>query len=279
MRKITQNRAADSEITGMTENNKDKKRPIGFMDSGVGGISVLREAVRVLPNEDFVYYGDSANAPYGTKTPEEIRQLTFAAVEKLMEYDIKALVVACNTATSSAIRDLRIKYQDMPVIGIEPAVKPAVVCSRGGRIIVMATPMTIRQKKFRDLVRTYENEADIVPLACEGLMEFVEQGMDDEKALFRYLDENLKPVLTDDTESIVLGCTHYPFISDEIKKYLNDDRIMLIDGSKGTSSHLKQRLADSGLLRDEAREGKVTMLNSSEDPRMTELSWRLFNEV
>ena len=258
---------------------KDKTKPIGFMDSGVGGISVLREAVRVLPNEDFIYYGDSANAPYGTKSPKEIKELTFNAVDKLMDRGIKALVVACNTATSSAIRDLRIRYSDMPVIGIEPAVKPAVVCSRGGRIIVMATPMTIAQRKFRDLVRTYENEADIVPLACEGLMEYVERGMEDEEELKNYLDEHLKPVLTDNTESIVLGCTHYPFIADEIRKYLGDDRIMLIDGSKGTSSQLKQRLADSGLLRDDGHKGGVTMLNSSDDPAMIDLSWRLFDEV
>lgn len=256
-----------------------KNRPIGFMDSGVGGISVLREAVRVLPNEDFIYYGDSLNAPYGTKTPDEIKELTFRAVDKLMDYDIKALVVACNTATSSAIRDLRIKYSDMPVIGIEPAVKPAVVCSRGGRIIVMATPMTIRQRKFRDLVRTYETEAEIVPLACEGLMEFVEEGISDEKELMEYLDRNLGPVLTENTESIVLGCTHYPFIAKYIKKYLGDRPIVLIDGSKGTSSHLKQRLADSRLLREEDTAGKVTMLNSSPDKRMIDLSWRLFNEV
>ena len=107
---------------------KDQNRPIGFMDSGVGGISVLKEAVKVLPREDFIYYGDSANAPYGTKSSKEIKELTFKAVDVLMGYDIKALVVACNTATSSAIRDLRVKFPEMPIIGIEPAVKPAVVC-------------------------------------------------------------------------------------------------------------------------------------------------------
>ena len=263
----------------MTDNsNKEKNRPIGFMDSGVGGISVLKEAIRVLPNEDFVYYGDSANAPYGTKTPDEIRDLTFAAVSELMDHDIKALVVACNTATSSAIRDLRFRYSGMPIIGIEPAVKPAVVTSRGGRIIVMATPMTIRQRKFRELVSTYENEADIVPLACEGLMEYVENGTDDREGLMNYLDNMLGPVLTDDTESIVLGCTHYPFIINEIREYLGDRNIMIIDGSRGTSSHLKQRLADEGLLRDDGHEGSVTILNSSDDPEKIELCRRLLTK-
>lgn len=260
--------------------NKDKirKMPIGFMDSGVGGISVLREAVRVLPNEDFIYFGDSANAPYGTKTVKEIRELTFRAVEELTDRGIKALVVACNTATSAAITELRQKYKDMPVIGIEPAVKPAVVCSNGGRIIVMATPMTLRQKKFRELINTYENEADIVPLACEGLMEYVEQGIRDKEGLMTYLGRILGPVLTDDTESIVLGCTHYPFIINEIKEYLGNRNIVLIDGSKGTSSQLKRRLEDEGLLREDDHKGKVTLLNSSEDPEMLRLSERLLED-
>ena len=265
-------------MSGLSNNEKLKNRPIGFMDSGVGGLSVLREAVRVLPNEDFIYFGDSANAPYGTKTVKEIRELTFKAVEKLMEYDIKALVVACNTATSAAISELRAKYKDMPVIGIEPAVKPAVVCSRGGRIIVMATPMTLRQRKFRELIKTYDNEADIVPLACEGLMEYVEQGISDREGLKDYLDRTLGPYVTDNTESIVLGCTHYPFIIKEIREYLGDRNIVLIDGSKGTSSQLKRKLEENDLMRDENHSGAVTILNSSDDPEMIKLSERLLGQ-
>ncbi len=253
----------------------DKESPIGFMDSGVGGISVLREAVRVLPNEDFIYYGDSANAPYGTKSPEKIKELTFSCVEKLMDHGIKALVVACNTATSAAIKDLRLKYGNMPIIGIEPAVKPAVVCSRGGRIIVMATPMTIMQPKFKELVAIYDSEAEIIPLACDGLMEMVEQGMQDEDSLMEYFDKHLGPVLTEDTESIVLGCTHYPFLISQLRDYLGDRQIMIIDGSKGTSSQLKQRLADMDLLREGEHKGEVTLLNSSDDPGMIDLSKRL----
>ena len=257
---------------------KLNRQPIGFLDSGVGGLSVLKEAVRVLPAEDFVYYGDSANAPYGTKTVEEIRGLTFKAVEKLMDYDIKALVIACNTATSAAISDLRAKYPDMPVIGIEPAVKPAVVCSRGGRIIVMATPMTLKQNKFMELIKTYENEAEIVPLACEGLMEYVENGMRDKEGLMDYLDRTLGPNLTDDTESIVLGCTHYPFIINEINEYLGERDIVLIDGSKGTSSQLKRRLEEKDLLREADHSGTVTILNSSDDPEMIKLSEKLLGQ-
>lgn len=257
------------------KNNERKNRPIGFMDSGVGGLSVLKEAIRILPNEDFIYYGDSKNAPYGNKTKEDIKMLTFAAVEHLMEKDIKALVVACNTATSAAIRALRLKYSDIPIIGIEPAVKPAVVCNQGGRIIVMATSTTIKQPKFKKLIDTYKDEAEIVPLACEGLMEFVEYGNFDSNILNGYLQKNLWPLVKENTDSIVLGCTHYPFLIPQIKEFLGNRNIMLIDGSKGTSSQLKRKLKEEGLLRAKGHVGEVIIENSSDDPFMLELSERL----
>ena len=253
-----------------------KARPVGMMDSGLGGISVLKEAVRLLPHEDFVYFGDSANVPYGTRTTEAVQELTFNVVEKLRnEYDIKAIVIACNTATSASIKALRERYTDMPVIGIEPAVKPAVVCNQGGRIIVMGTPMTIRLDNFNRLYNMYKGEAEIVPLACYGLAEYVEDGLKDHDGIMKYFDENLKPVLTDDTESIVLGCTHYPFLKKYLREYLGNRNILIIDGSKGTSSQLRRRMEEEGLLRDDDHEGVVTFLNSSDDPEMLELSEKL----
>ncbi len=257
------------------EINKDL--PIGFVDSGLGGLSVLREAVRIMPDEDFVYYGDSANAPYGTKPQELIRELTFHAVEKLLDYGIKGLAVACNTATSAAVRPLRTKYPKLPIVGIEPAIKPAVVNTRGGRILVMATPMTIRQKKYHKLLDTYKNEADIVSVPCEGLMEFVEQGNIDGEELDTYFDTHLKPYLTDDTETIVLGCTHYPFLKQHIKRFLGERKISLIDGSLGTSLELKRRLNEKNLLRNESRKGKVEIQNSTGREEMITLSYQLLN--
>ena len=132
----------------------EMQRPIGVFDSGVGGISVLRELVALMPNENFIFYGDSKNAPYGTKTLEEVRKLTLADAEYLMTQNVKALVVACNTATSAAIHILREKYQkEIPVIGIEPALKPAVSVKENPRVLVMATPMTLREKKFHNLMQ------------------------------------------------------------------------------------------------------------------------------
>lgn len=144
------------------------KLPIGFMDSGLGGLSVLREAIKIMPSEDFIYYGDSLNAPYGTKTTEAIRELTFHVVEKLLNQGIKGLVIACNTATGAAVNQLRSAYPDLPIIGIEPAIKPAVMCNHGGRILVMATPMTIKQRKFRELLDLYKDKAEVIPVPCEG---------------------------------------------------------------------------------------------------------------
>ena len=255
----------------------DRSRPVGVMDSGVGGISVLKKAVEIMPYEDFIYFGDSANAPYGTKSTEEIRDLTFAVAEKLRAMGIKALCVACNTATAAAIKDLRAAYTDMPVIGIEPAVKPAAISTKGGTIIVMATPMTIKQSKFNDLLKIYDKDAKIIPLPCEGLMEMVENWSDDKTALMEYFDRVLKPVLEEDTETIVLGCTHYPFIKKELREYLGDRDIALIDGSEGTARQIRRRLEQEGLTGDRRHRGKVTMLNSSEDPKMIEISRKLFH--
>ena len=151
--------------------------PIGVFDSGVGGISVLRELVAQMPNENYIFFGDSKNAPYGTKTLEEVQKLTCADAEYLLSRGVKALVVACNTATSAAIRILREKYADMPVIGIEPALKPAVHAGGHPRVLVMATPMTLREEKFHALMQRFESDAEILRLPCSGLVEYVEQGV------------------------------------------------------------------------------------------------------
>ena len=196
----------------------EMQRPIGVFDSGVGGISVLRELVALMPNENFIFYGDSKNAPYGTKTLEEVRKLTLADAEYLMTQNVKALVVACNTATSAAIHILREKYQkEIPVIGIEPALKPAVSVKENPRVLVMATPMTIRQPKFHHLLDKYKDMAEIVSVECKGLMEYVEHGELHGAELNMYFEEHLRPYLTDDTETIVLGCTHYPFLRPQLR--------------------------------------------------------------
>ncbi len=251
--------------------------PIGFMDSGLGGLSVLREAMKIMPAEDFIYFGDSANAPYGTKTKEEIRKLTFAVVEYLLSRGIKGLAVACNTATGAAVRDLRIMYPKLPIVGIEPAVKPAVLGANGGRILVLATPMTIELQKFKTLLEQYKDQAEIVSVPCKGLMEFVENGDLEGEDLSEYFDQNITPFLTDNTEGIVLGCTHYPFLKKHLEFFLKDRKIPLYDGSYGTAAELKRRIEAAGLLRTQERRGTVEILNSLQDESKIELSHKLLS--
>ena len=262
----------------MTDVNHKRNLPIGFMDSGLGGLSVLREAIRIMPAEDFIYYGDSKNAPYGTKPQEEIRELTYHVVEKLLARGIKGLAIACNTATSAAVRKLRIDYPELPIVGIEPAIKPAVKMNKGGRILVMATPMTIQQPKYQALLEQYKEQAEIVSVPCGGLMEFVERGEIEGEALDMYLREHLVPYLSENAETIVLGCTHYPFLKSHIQNFLGKREIQLIDGSLGTSKELKRQLEEKKLLRKEERTGRVEIINSSERQEMIDLSYWLLKQ-
>ena len=170
-----------------------KKDFIAVFDSGVGGISVLRHLLRLMPGERFLYYGDSANAPYGTRSREEVKKLTFAAAEKLMEQGLKALVVACNTATSAAITDLRQAYPDTIVIGIEPALKLAAERFPGGRIGVMATPMTLRADKFEGLLQRYGQSSRVYRLPAPGLVELVESGRADSPEMDALMENLLGP--------------------------------------------------------------------------------------
>ena len=185
-----------------------KEAYIAVFDSGVGGISVLRHLVRLMPDERFLYLGDSANAPYGTRSREEVKRLTFDAAAKLQERGIKALVVACNTATSAAINELRYANPGLIVIGIEPALKLAVDHFPGGRIAVMATPMTLREQKFAALMGRCEGNCTIHKLPAPGLVELIESGKADSPETDSLL-ERLFGDLKGQLDAVVLGCTHY----------------------------------------------------------------------
>lgn len=254
---------------------QNQDRPIAFFDSGLGGISVLRETVRLLPQENYLYYGDSLHAPYGVRPEAEIRALAGAAAEQLVQAGAKALVVACNTATSAAIVQLREAYPDIPVIGTEPALKPAVEKYPGGRILVMATPMTIRQEKFQALKRQFDDQAQIIGLPCEGLMEFVERGELRGSAVEAYLAEKLAPYLREPVDGIVLGCTHYPFLTGAIRRIVGPwPEIM--DGSHGVAMQLARKLAENGMLRSSDAPGTAVFENSLDEPEILALSRALF---
>ena len=253
----------------------DKKyEAIGVLDSGLGGLSVLREAIKIMPNENFIYYGDSRNAPYGVKSSEQVKKLTFDVVEYLLGRGIKGIMVACNTATSAAVAELRIKYPDIPIVGIEPALKPAANSSKEGKILVMATPMTLKEVKFHKLLDRYRDMREIEPVPCGGLMEYVEQGILEGEELDAYLIEKLKPFMDTKISSIVLGCTHYPFVRNAIAKVVGQD-IDIIDGSLGTSRELMRRLKEKDLLNDSRKKGTIEMINSSNKKELIDLCWKL----
>lgn len=252
-----------------------KNNPIGIFDSGLGGISVLRELVRIMPSEDFIYLGDSLHAPYGTKTLEEVRQRSIENAEFLFDKGAKGLVVACNTATSAAVRLLREMYPYIPIVGIEPAVKPAVNCMEHPKVLVMATPMTIREEKFHKLMDRYKEQGEIIPLPCPGLMNFVERGDFDGEDLEKYLSELLFEYKHNKVDAVVLGCTHYPFVKSMISKVLGGD-VLLFDGGEGTAREMKRRLGASDLLTDKNQKGKVEFINTIPGEEKINLCKNLF---
>ena len=251
-----------------------KEDYIAVFDSGVGGISVLRQLRKLMPEENYIYYGDSANAPYGSRTTEEVRTLTLAAAEKLVtEYPVKALVIACNTATAAAIEMLRETYPNLIVIGIEPAVKLAADHFPGGRLGVMATEVTLREEKFDHLMHRFDRECTITKIPAPGLVQLIEAGKSDTPETDEFLQKLLGPYVGQ-LDALVLGCTHYPFVSRRIGKVLGPETVLL-HGGKGTARETRRRLEKADLLREGA--GCVKIISSADDPAVTELAWKLLN--
>ena len=243
----------------------NKNDYIGVFDSGIGGISVLRHLRAQLPNERFLYFGDSANAPYGTRPRSEIRALTLSAAKMLMDRGCKALVVACNTATAAAIEDLRCRYPDKIIIGIEPALKIASDRFPGSAVGVMATPATLREEKFARLLSRFADHCRVVKLPAAGLVELVEAG----KGNSAEAENLLRPLLApykNQLSAVVLGCTHYPFAAGTIAKLLGENTVLL-DGGPGTARETRRRLTEAGLLNDGP--GEVIIENSASSPEIT----------
>ena len=240
----------------------EKCLPIAVFDSGIGGVSVLRELVNIMPHENFIYFGDTANAPYGTKSAEKVREMTFSVYEKLKARGIKAFVIACNTATSVAVASLREKYQNDIIIGVEPALKPAVMSGVHPTVAVFATPLTLKEEKFALLLSRFENKANVIPFACPGLVEFVERGEVEGEELHSFLLELFAPLMDKNLDAIVLGCTHYPFVKKEISAILGE-KVKIFDGSMGTALNTRRRLEEANLLNDTEQKGRVIFIDSS----------------
>ena len=251
----------------------NKQSPIAVVGSGVGGITVLRKLYKLMPNEDYIYFGDSANAPYGIKTKEEIKELTVKACEALMERGAKAVVIACNTATSAAAAYLREKYPDFTFIGLEPALKPAALSGENPRVLVLATPLTLKEEKFDKLMARFEGQAEFIKLPAPELVRFIESGNLDSPEEIAYLEKILAPYAGNKVDAVVLGCTHFPFAERAILKILGD-KVKVFEGSEGASKYCRLCLEEKDLLNEEGREGVISFENSDENK--IETSKRMF---
>jgi glutamate racemase len=231
-------------------------QPIGVFDSGVGGLSVLREIRRELPAEDLIYVADSGYAPYGDRPEDYVRGRAIAIMEFLRSQNVKAVVVACNTATGIAVDALRARYSE-PIVAIEPAVKPAAAQTRSRVVGVLATTQTLKGQKFAKLVSTHAGDVEVLTQACPGLVEQVERGALTGASTRSLVEQYLRPLLDKGADTIVLGCTHYPFISDVIRDVAGPS-VNLIDSAGPVARELRRRLQANGLLASESRVGAET---------------------
>ena len=235
----------------MKDNNNEA--PIGVFDSGVGGLSVLREIRRELPFENLLYVADSAHAPYGEKSSQFIEDRSIAITEFLVSRDAKAIVVACNTATGAAVSSLRSKFS-LPIVAMEPAVKPAVSNTKSGVIGVLATSRTLASNNFVTLFNRFGADVEILMQACPGLVEQVEAGDVSGDAPRKLLEQYLSGLLQRGADTIVLGCTHYPFLTVLIQEIAGPS-VAVIDPSAAIARELRRRLSKSGLLSDSCHAG------------------------
>lgn len=220
--------------------------PIGFFDSGVGGTSIWKEVIQLLPNEHSIYLADSINAPYGEKPPEEIVRLSRKNTEKLLEMGCKMIVVACNTATTNAIDFLRSEY-DVPFIGIEPAIKPAALKSETKFIGILATKGTLSSELFSKTSSLYAQNITVIEVIGNGLVALVEQGNHDSPETEMWLRNLLKPMLIADIDYLVLGCSHYPYLMPVLKRIL-PRKVSIIDSGEAVARQTKKVLEKHELL-------------------------------
>lgn len=222
---------------------------IGVFDSGVGGLTVLKELLDILPNENYIFFGDSLNSPYGDKTKKEIIGLSMHIVKYLIDNGVKAIVIACNTATSAAAKEIKKKYPNIPILGIQPAIKPAQIEHPNEKILVMATDATIKLKN-------YDKQDNIIPIACHNLAEAIENSIDVTYLLNRYLSP-----YKNKSSVVVLGCTHYPFVKEDITKVLGN--VTFYDGAHATALNLKKQLEKKDILNPSKKKGKVIFESSN----------------
>lgn len=223
------------------------KQAVGIFDSGVGGLSVWRELIKLLPAEKYIYFSDNAFCPYGPKGEQEIIKRAVKITDFLIEKGVKIIVVACNTATAAAIDELRDKYKNMHFIGMEPAVKPAALHSRSGVIGVLATEGTFKGRLYNRTLERFAHDVKVIERVGEGLVEIVESGNIDSSQTNELLERYINPMLSEGADHIVLGCTHYPFLEKNINK-ITGDSVTVVNPAPAVAQHTKNILTENHFL-------------------------------
>ncbi len=250
--------------------------PIGIFDSGVGGISILREIHALMPHENIIYIADSANAPYGDKSSDFIKSRSLELASFLLTQNSKAIVVACNTATTEAITALRQQLAS-PIIGVEPAIKPAAEQSKNKTIGVLATRRTLRSKRFTQLIQEHAQEATVISQPCPGLMEVVESCEHHDTEDIQLLREYTQPLLDQGIDTLVLGCTHYPFLLSQLREITGTD-IQILETGKPVALQLQRILKQQVIHSRKKTIGKITFYSSQNDTHSKQTIQKLWHK-
>ena len=248
---------------------------IGVFDSGVGGLSILDEALQQLPHHNYIYFADSANAPYGDKPPQWIAERSLQICRYLMEQDCSAIVVACNTATAEAIATIR-STLDIPIIGVEPGIKPAAMQSQNGIVGVLATETTLNSDKFNALLATLPEHCQFIKQAGAGLVPLIEAGLIETPEMQALLRSHLKPILDQGADTLVLGCTHYPFLKKMIRAVVGDS-MTLIDTSDAVVRQLLRQMHQQGLIVGSKHSPKLSLLSTANADTLEAMAERLLH--
>jgi len=259
-------------------NQNASTQPIGIFDSGVGGLSVLRAIRRELPAETLLYLGDQAHVPYGSRPRDQIREFAFGITRFLLDREAKLIVVACNTASAVALHDLRLAFPEVPFVGMEPAVKPAAETTHTGKVGVLATPTTFAGELYASVVERFAKDVQIFQSTCPGLVEQIELGDLTGPQTRQILEEALQPMLAEGIDTVVMGCTHYPFVIPLIETITGPD-VRTIDPAPAIARQTRRLLAERGLLNPKGESGKQRFFTSGNLMAFQELLPILLDET
>jgi glutamate racemase len=250
------------------------QQPIGIFDSGVGGLSIAAAVHDLLPNEDIVYFADTAHFPYGARTEDEVRALAAAAAGRLLAAGAKLIVVACNTASSAALTALRGRYST-PFVGVVPGVKPATGATANRRVAVLATEATFQTRVFAELVAQFADGVEVTCQVCPDLVALVEQGVTGGEPALALLHRYIDPLVAAGIDTLVLGCTHYAFLRDTIQQAAGPG-VRVIDTAPAVAQQVQRVLEREGLRRDDQHDGAVTITASGPLPAFLAVAGQLW---